>query len=80
MRIQPKKLLGVGFILVLSGAVIPFLILIRLLPSTYFLNFFSFGASILGLFLGVIGTSGLLAESRDKNRWMREDWINTDRD
>lgn len=77
---QPKRLLGIGFLLVLTGAVLPFLIVIRVLPSTFFLNFFAFGASVIGLFLGVLGTSGLYAERKQKSNWMSEDWYNSDRE
>jgi hypothetical protein len=36
----------------------PFLMVISVVESTIFLNFFSFGASVLGLFLGVAGIAG----------------------
>ncbi len=75
-----RRLLWLGFILVLLGFVIPFLIVIKILPSTFFLNFFAFGASVAGLYLGIIGASGLYVERKHKNRWMQEDWINSDRD
>ena len=54
---SPRLLLGLGLILMILGIVIPFLILIRVLESTFFLNFFSWGASVGGLFLGVIGVA-----------------------
>ena len=54
---NPRALLIVGFFLVLFGAVAPFLIVIGVLESTFFLNFLSFGASIVGLFLGFLGIS-----------------------
>jgi membrane associated rhomboid family serine protease len=37
------------------GIVLPFLIVIKLLESTFFLNFFSWGASVAGLALGMVG-------------------------
>ena len=77
MRLQPKKLIGIGFILVFLGFIIPFLIVIKILPSTFFLNFFSFAASVGGLYLGIIGASGLYVERKHKNKWMSEDWINS---
>lgn len=33
----------------------PFLIVLEVVKSTFFLNFLSFGASVLGLYLGVTG-------------------------
>lgn len=47
----------IGFVLVVLGVVLPFLMVIHLLPSTFFLNFFAYGASLMGLFLGIIGAS-----------------------
>ena len=63
--IRSRKLLFIGFILVVLGFLIPFLIVTRVLPSTFFLNFFSYGASIVGLFLGLIGVSREIAGRRN---------------
>jgi hypothetical protein len=54
---QPWKLILIGFVLVLFGAVAPFLMVIKLIPSSFILNFLSYGASVLGLFLGLIGAA-----------------------
>jgi len=48
-------MVAVGFVLVVAGAVLPFLMVQQILKSTLFLNFFSFAISVSGLFLGVIG-------------------------
>jgi len=64
-------LIVIGFFMVLAGAVLPFLIVIRLLPSTYLLNFLAFVASIVGVFLGVIGVAVYVG-----NRRRRDDWRN----
>jgi hypothetical protein len=39
----------------LLGIVLPFLMLIKVLESTFFLNFFSYGVSVAGLAFGTIG-------------------------
>jgi hypothetical protein len=52
---SPRFLLTLGVILMLLGIALPFLIVIQLLESTFFLNFFSWGASVAGLALGTIG-------------------------
>lgn len=57
IRIPPLGLMLIGFVLVVLGVVLPFLMVIHLLPSTFFLNFFAYGASLMGLFLGIIGAS-----------------------
>lgn len=48
-------LILIGFLLVLAGAVLPLLMVLHVIPSTFFLNFFSYSASVSGLFLGIIG-------------------------
>jgi hypothetical protein len=52
---SPRFLLFLGLFLMVLGIVLPFLIVIKVLPSTFFLNFFSWGASVAGLSLGMIG-------------------------
>lgn len=52
---SPRFLLSLGVILMILGIVLPFLMVIRLLESTFFLNFFSWGASVAGLSFGTIG-------------------------
>ncbi len=52
---SPRFLLGLGVALMLLGIVLPFLMVIHVLTSTFFLNFFSWGASVAGLALGTIG-------------------------
>jgi hypothetical protein len=57
MRSRPVQLILIGFVLVLLGWVFPLLMVLRVVPSSFLLNFFSYGASISGLFLGIIGAS-----------------------
>lgn len=51
----PRLLLSLGVVLMLLGVALPFLMVIQVLESTFFLNFFSWGASVAGLALGTIG-------------------------
>ena len=53
---NPRTLLIIGFFLILAGVVLPFLMVLHILESTFFLNFFSFAAQVTGLFLGFIGS------------------------
>ncbi|MEM5774440.1 MAG: hypothetical protein AAGU05_05505 [Anaerolineaceae bacterium] len=53
--IDPRLLMGIGVFLMLLGIALPLLILIKVLESTYFLNFFSYICQILGLVLAMIG-------------------------
>ena len=52
---SPPFLLSLGVILMLLGIALPFLMVINVLESTFFLNFFSWGASVAGLAFGTIG-------------------------
>ena len=45
----------VGVLLMVTGIVLPALILIKILESTYFLNFFSYFCQVLGLVLATLG-------------------------
>ena len=64
---QPRNLILIGFVLLLLGFVIPFLIVVRVIPSTFFLNFLSYAASMLGLFLGMIGAVMYVRIHRHRN-------------
>lgn len=55
MMRSPRLLLGLGVFLMLLGIVLPFLMVLHVLESTFFLNFFSYGASVAGLAFGTIG-------------------------
>jgi len=57
----------IGFLLVLLGAVLPFLIVMQVIESTFFLNFLAYGASMVGLVLGLIGATLYVRDSRGKN-------------
>lgn len=55
--ITPKRLMFIGFFCVLMGVVLPFLMVMQVLESTFFLNFFSFIISLIGIIIGVIGSA-----------------------
>jgi membrane associated rhomboid family serine protease len=55
MMNSPRLLLGLSVVLMLLGIILPFLMVIQVLESTFFLNFFSWGASVAGLAFGTIG-------------------------
>ena len=57
---KPRTLLLIALGLLLFGWVMPFLMVIHLVESTFFLNFLSWGASVGGLYLGVIAVAGLV--------------------
>jgi hypothetical protein len=63
-NLQPRTIIIIGFFLVLTGFVLPLLMVIHVLESTFFLNFLAFSASLIGLFLGIIGAADYIRERR----------------
>jgi membrane associated rhomboid family serine protease len=51
----PPRLMWLGFILLVIGFLLPFLMVLRLLEPTLLLNFVAYFASLFGLIIGVIG-------------------------
>ena len=64
---HPERAITVAVMLLLFGCIMPFLMSIKVVPSTLFLNFLSFGTSVLGLFLGVAAVSVMRGRQK-KNR------------
>lgn len=56
-KLRPRHLMGFGFLGVLAGVLIPLGIVVKVLPSTFFLNFLAYGLSVAGLALGVVGAA-----------------------
>lgn len=54
---QPWQMIVLGFVLVLFGFVAPFLMVMRVIESSIVLNVLSYLASVMGLFLGLIGAA-----------------------
>ena len=61
---KPVRLILIGLVLMVLGVVFPFLMVMHLVQSTYFLNFFSYAASLVGLFLGLIGSASYVRSKR----------------
>jgi hypothetical protein len=57
ISMSPVTTIVVGFVLVLAGAVLAWLLFLSILPSTFFLNFLAYACSIAGIFLGLIGSA-----------------------
>ena len=52
---SPRLLLILGVFLMVLGVALPFLMVVQVLESSFFLNFLSWGASVAGLAFGTIG-------------------------
>ncbi len=66
--IRGEYLISIGFVMVLLGAILPFLMVMQILTSTIFLNFFSYALSVGGLILGIMGSAYFVRYRRSKNR------------
>jgi hypothetical protein len=58
------RLIFIGFILVLFGFLGPLLMVVGILESSFALSFLSHGASVGGLFLGLLGTAMYVGRRR----------------
>lgn len=63
---SPKRLIISGFVLLVLGVFFPLLMMLRLIESTFWLNFLSFGAQVAGLFLSFIGTTMYIQINRNR--------------
>ncbi len=52
---HPGRLMAIAICMMIFGVVMPFLMVLHVVASTFFLNFFSWGASVAGLSFGTIG-------------------------
>ena len=61
---SPLKLIAVGLVLLLLGALLPFLMLLGLIESTLFLNIVAVVCSISGLTTGFMGAAFYIRQKR----------------
>jgi hypothetical protein len=54
---NPRKLIGVGFVLLVFGFVLPVLMVIGVIASSLWLSILSHAASVSGLLLGLLGVA-----------------------
>jgi hypothetical protein len=63
--ISPKRLILIGFILVLFGAIMPWFLVLGYVESKFWINFLTYAAQVGGLFMGIIGAA-MMGVSRKK--------------
>ncbi len=54
-RLSPVQLMLIGFVLLVIGVMMPFLMVLHILESTLLLDVLAYFASFIGLILGLIG-------------------------
>lgn len=65
---HPKLLLFIAFLLMLFGVVMPFLMVIKVVESTFFWNFLSYISSTLGILLGVVAMAASHLVNKHKSK------------
>ncbi len=63
---HPGWLIIIGLILMLVGVILPFLMVAKMIESTFFLNFLAYGSSIGGLLLGIVGVATYSRSNRKR--------------
>jgi vacuolar-type H+-ATPase subunit I/STV1 len=66
IRLGPRAIIFTGFLLVFLGFLLPLLMVMKVLESSFPLDFIAAISSILGLFLGIMGTAQYALEIRHK--------------
>jgi hypothetical protein len=66
--LRSKKILAISLILIVIGVVLPWLMVLHLIDSTLFLNFFAYTALVAGMFLGAIGVATYMSDKGDRHR------------
>jgi len=62
---DPKTLIWVGGIAIILGLALPFLMVIKFLPSTYFLNFLAYGFQLVGMITSTVGAFSIVKRRQD---------------
>ena len=63
---NPKRLILIGFFLVLFGFILPWLMILGIVKTTFWLSFLVYGSQVSGLILGILGAAMLAAGARKK--------------
>jgi len=64
ISLGPRAMILVGFVLLVCGVIMPFLMVLHLMPTTFLLAFLAYAASMGGLILGLIGAALYARERR----------------
>jgi len=64
ISLNPRLIIIIGFFLVLFGCLTPFLMVLRVIQPSFLLSFLSYGASISGLMLGLVGAAMVYSKTK----------------
>ena len=65
---HPGRLMAAAIGMMIFGVVMPFLMVLHIFESTFFLNFLSFISSTLGSFLGIISVALMRTSFKRKDK------------
>lgn len=63
-----RRLMFIALAAMFLGVLLPFLMVIRVIESTFLLNFIAFIISVGGLFTGIVGITMYAAKSRNRDK------------
>ena len=66
MKVQGIQHILLGFVMVVFGAVAPFLMVLRVINISIWISILAYSASVLGLFIGVFGAFEINQDELDK--------------
>lgn len=66
--LSPLRMMVLGFMGVLVGFLLPFFMVLKIIPSSFALSFLSYAASFCGLILGIIGSALYVSIKRRRDR------------
>ncbi|MBW6474192.1 MAG: hypothetical protein K0B14_13785 [Anaerolineaceae bacterium] len=69
---EPWKMIALGGSMMLVSVILPLLMVLQLLRSTFFLNFLAYGLSVAGLILGFIGMVSMVKIKRIEKKYKDE--------
>lgn len=79
MMTKPRLYMTLGLILLILGIIFPFLMVAKIIESTFFLIFFTSAASTVGLALGMIGLTQWSVTAIKKRQYEDEaKWTQTE--
>lgn len=61
---DPRKMIAIGFVMVLIGWLLPLMMVVKVIEAGFFLSFFSYTISLLGLFFGIIGAASYVRDRK----------------
>ena len=69
LRWSPKTMILVGIGMMLISIILPFLMVMQILKSTFFMNFLAYGLSVAGILIGFIGMVSLVKIRRTQQKY-----------